>query len=752
MVDRVWFWPVVIAASWLVLVVAVHEVSMWRWRRSLVAYRLDTSARTRPAEVAAWLGLLRSLVRAPRWVGLVPAWPLGLEITGTRRGIDRVLVVPRRLWPDVLAATTAALPGARVVELPEYARTRLARCRLAGAARNRARGNLLASERAEEASRYLLAALQPLARGEIVRVQWLLAAARAPRAAFHPDPPLDVRRRLGPRWRGQDPVLHASCRIGVAAGQRQRRRHLFGRVWASVRQLNTPGAVLRRRWWLPSWVVSLQLRARRVPLARWPLTLTNHEIAGLLGLVTGPTGAPGVPASVARSLPPSPAMPRTGVIVGGSNYPGTDLLLRLRREDRLRHVWTVGPTGVGKSTLLANMITQDTRAGDGVVVIDARGDLAADVLDHIPEDRHADVVVIDPSASGSVVGFNPLRSGPREQAAGFVFHVLHSIYALSWGPRTADLLRASLLTLASTSASDGSAFTVCEVPELLTNPGFRRIVTRQALPHGLGSFWRWYDALSNPERVHVIGPVLNKLRPFVLSTPLRLVLGQSVGVDLHHAMATRKIVIVTLKRGLLGAEPAMLLGSLAMASVWQATLTRAGQPQSARRPCWLYVDEFHDIVRLPIDLADMLAQARGLGLGLTLAHQYLSQLAAPLRAAVLSTARTQIVFQPDYNDARELAHRFGPLTADDLMGLGVFEIALRPCLHGSTRPPVTGTTFPLPTAAHTNGPLLAEASRDRYGLPRAEIDTQLAARVTAPAAGSRSNRIPTPRTDHDRQR
>ncbi|RZS30517.1 type IV secretion system coupling TraD/TrwB family protein [Herbihabitans rhizosphaerae] len=353
-------------------------------------------------------------------------------------------------------------------------------------------------------------------------------------------------------------------------------------------------------------------------------------------------------------------------------------------------------------------------------------------------------MVIDPAAPGPVVGFNPLHAaGSPERAAGFVFHVLHSIYAPSWGPRTADLLRASLLTLASSRPVDGvgSGFTVCEVPELLTNPGFRRSVTGQPLPHGLAGFWRWYEALSNPERVHVIGPVLNKLRPFILSTPLRLILGQPTGVDLAGALTHRRIVVVTLKRGLLGAEAAMLLGSLVMSSVWHAVLTRAALPPSARRPAWLYVDEFHDIVRLPIDLADMLAQARGLGLGLTLAHQYLNQLAPAVRSAVLSTARTQVAFQPDYADARELAHRFGPLSTEDLMGLGAFEIAARLCLHGTTLTPVTGRTLPLPDAT-TDGSQLAKNSRARYGLPAAEIDKQLIARTTpTPTGDGRHNRM-----------
>ncbi|RZS30516.1 hypothetical protein EV193_11636 [Herbihabitans rhizosphaerae] len=360
-VDRVWFWPVLILAGWLLLVSIVHSAASWWWQRTLVAYRLDTPARTSPVEVAAWVGALRSLLRPTRAGGLVPGWPIGVEITGTHSGIERVVVVPRRWWPDVQAAVTATLPGTRVTELPGYPRARFARCRLAGEARNRAGGNMLATQRAQEASRYLLAALQPLGPGEMVRVQWLLSGARAPRAAFRTTPPADVRRALGPRWSGTDPVLHGVCRVGVAAGSWRRRRNLFRRAWSALRGLNTPGAVVRRRWWLPSLLVAHRLRRRRTPWWRWPLTVTNREVAGLLGLTTGASGLPGLPAGVTRSLPPPVRLPRTGVVLGESTYPGTRTLLRLRAEDRLRHVWAVGPTGVGKSTLLGNMIIPGAR-------------------------------------------------------------------------------------------------------------------------------------------------------------------------------------------------------------------------------------------------------------------------------------------------------------------------------------------------------------------------------------------------------
>jgi hypothetical protein len=425
----------------------------------------------------------------------------------------------------------------------------------------------------------------------------------------------------------------------------------------------------------------------------------------------------------------------------------TSRRLALATSDRLRHTWVAGPTGTGKSTLLGNLIVQDMQAGAGVVVIDPKGDLVSDVLDRVPAHRRADVIVVDPSETARPVGFNILRGSRDEQArertVDHVLHIFNDLYRSSWGPRTADVLRAGLLTLISTRARDGSSFTLCELPELLTNQPFRAFVTQQnAIQGPLGSFWQWYESLSDAHQAEVIGPTLNKLRAFVLKAPLRLLLGQSQGLDLQEVFTARRIVLVPLSKGTLGSETAQLVGSLLTASVWQATLRRIAIPPERRRAAWLYADEFQETVRLPIDLADMLAQARGLGLGLILAHQHLGQLPEAVKTAVLSTARTQVLFQLDYDDARAMEQRFAPLSAQDLMGLDQYEIALRPCVGGRTSSPVTGTTLPLPSGS-TDGPALAVEARQRFGVPRADVEAALTARVQGNQSGSNGyGRVP----------
>jgi hypothetical protein len=718
--------------------VLAHEVQMWRWRRDLVALELRLPRTVTTTEIASWVSAVRSIMRARRWWSLLAVWPLCIEVTATADGIRRVLVVPQRLRGDVLATVSAVLPGARLDQLEGYVTQRPPRrLRVAVEARVRGGGVLLGVDRADAASLHLLAALQPLEAGEWVRLQWVITGARPPRWVVTATEPAMV----PAHWSQKDPVIRAACRVVVSSRFGRRRAHvLFGRVWAALRHMNTTRAGVARRRFLPRFVVSGRLVSRAVPYGRWPVTATSSELAGLLGLVAALL--PGVPPAISRTLPAPRAASKQGVPIAASNYPGSGALLRLAPSDRLRHVWMVGPTGAGKSTLLTNMITHDMNTGDTVIVVDARGDLAFDVLDRVPGDRANDVVLIDPTLGGHITGVNPLCSGPPEQAAALVFHVLHSIYAGSWGPRTADIVRATLLTLTSAHTHDGDRFTLMEVPELLTNSAFRRTVTSQVTVPQLAAFWKWYDGMGEAARLNTVSPVLNKLRAFTLSTPMRRMLGQSDGVNFDDMLAEKRIVVVPLKRGKLGAEATSLMGSLIIAAVWQATLARADIPADNRPRAWLYVDEFQDVVRLPLDLADMLAQARGLGLGLTLAHQYLAQLTPQVKTAVRGTARSHIMFQLGQADAKDLAAAFTPLTADDLAHLGAYEVAMRPCIGGATAPPVTGATFPM-VEATTDGRALAKASAARYGMAPADIEASLLARVQTPGRhGTRGNRIP----------
>lgn len=745
------------------MILVARSLEARSWRRSLIAIELHLPYGLTPEDVARWLNTVAAATHRHR-LSLLPCPPTALEVVATAQGIRHILLIPKALRGTALSGLRAALPGVRITELADYFGTRQT-CSIATEAQLTNPHRQLSVQRAEGVATALLATLQPLEAGEAVVIQWILTGAGTP----PPIPSVASKHEL-PDWisgdelkdgdtirsarmKQTDAMLHACLRVGVRAGSTTRATSILNRVWGQHRGENSPGVRMERRWWMPTSIAASRLFDLTTPIMQWPLLLSTREVAGLLPIPVGEVALPGVALGMARQLPPPPGMPTSGAQLGVSNYPDMRTPLFLTDQDRLHHLHVLGPTGVGKSTLLANLICQDISAGHGVIVIDPKGDLCADVLARIPNHRTQDVIVMDAASVERPVGFNILRSAHDEQGRELVvdnvIHIWHEIYKDFWGPRSEDVLRGALLSLINTKGANGEDFTLIETPEILTSKGFRKFVIAQdTVPAGLESFWRWYGGMPLFEQNKVIGPILNKLRAATLRTPIKLMLGQSRGIDLDQVLAEKKVLLVPLSSGTLGAETAGLLGTVLLAALWQAILGRIQLNPADRHPVYLYVDEAQSVLKLPVDLADMLSMARGLGVSFTLAHQFLGQIEdKQVKSALLGTVRSQIVFQSQREDASTLAPSYAPrLTADDLMGLAKYETAIRPCVDGQTLPPLTGSTLPLPPPTR-DGVALAEASRQRHGKPRAAIEAALKVRGRAPDEdGSASSVATKPKT------
>lgn len=713
---------IAIAAMFFIAVFGDRWAASQKWRSSLVAYRLRFPADLDLDAIAQCLSVVSGVMRRQ---------PVVFEVTGSSRGIEHHVLIPRAMAPGLVGRLSAAMPGVRVQEADGYLSGRPgigAACEL----RTSHAWRPLADDRAEATNTGLLAALYPLGAGEVVRIQWIVCGTHHVR--FGGDLPADALRESREKQRA--PLVDAVGRVAVSAAHRGRARMLMVGVLSGLHVVNAPGASITTRA-VPARVVAGRIYPRSLPVTVWPALLNAAELAAVIGIPLGGLRVPGLSTGAARQLPPPVELSsRSGLVIGHSNYPGmTDRPLRLSSDDRLRHMSIQGPTGTGKSTLIQNMAEQDIKAGRGVLVIDPKSDLISEILARVPDERADDVIVIDASQTDRPIGFNILQCGHDEQSRELVVdrvtHVLSELWRSSWGPRTSDVIRSCLLTLTHTRAVDGSAFTLAELPELLINPTFRRYVTRQkTVPYGVRDFWTAYEAMSDAERAQVIGPSMNKIRAILTRTSLRLMLGQSAGVELSSLFRDRKIVLVPLSGGIIGTDSARLLGSLLVATLWQEALSRAAIPAERRHPVYAYLDEFQEFVRFgdSDELADMLAQARGLGLGLILAHQYLDQLPAHVLSAVLGTARTQLVFQLAYSDAEKTARRFPPLKADDLANLEAYEIAVRPCVNARTLGPVTGTTSPLGEPLR-EASYLAEYAQYRHGRPRADVEAARLARI-----------------------
>lgn len=514
-----------------------------------------------------------------------------------------------------------------------------------------------------------------------------------------------------------------SVRLGVRAANPQRRRALLQSLLGALRVAESAGVRLRAHAENPA-----KLSQARRPW-RYPLILPAREIACLNGWPIGQEDMPATPHAHPRHLPLPKARDDQRVFAFGLDDQH-DQRLGVSIADALYHTVLLGPTGAGKSTAMANLALADIRAGRGVLLIDPKQDLVSDLLARIPDERHGDVVVLDPT-SPTPVGLNPLASdGDRrhcapEVVADTVLATFKALFAEAWGVRSEEILTAALLTLARTPGS-----TLVDLPLLLTNPVVRRrLVSAAPDPLGTDQFWAKYGSLTDAQRLQWIAPVLNKLQPFLIRPHLRATLGQATPrFHLSDLFTKRRIVLVSLNKGVLGTESARLLGSLIVGQLWPLILERASLPPRQRHITSVYIDEVQDYLALPGDLSDALAQARSLGIAFHLAHQYRAQLPPSLKAAVDTNARNKIIFGLSATDAAEVAKQAPGLESLDFQLLPRFHVCAHALYQGQPQPWTLARTLPLPPA-RDNAAEIKAASNRRYGQNADDVETQLLQRL-----------------------
>ncbi|MEX5713225.1 type VI secretion protein [Parafrankia sp. FMc6] len=441
---------------------------------------------------------------------------------------------------------------------------------------------------------------------------------------------------------------------------------------------------------------------------------------------------PGLQRAGAKAVAPPPGVAGPGPNVRpiGRTDAGHTRSVGLRVPDARHHLHVLGATGAGKSELLARMTLDDVAAGRGVVNVDPKGDQIIDILARYPLDALDRLVLFDAESSSRPPCLNPLDQPDRQRAVDNLVSIFSRVYADSWGPRTEDIFRAGLLTL----AAQPGVPVLTDLPKLLTDTAYRHRALGEINDDILAGFWTWYEALSDAARGHVVAPLMNKLRGFLLRPFVRAAIAAGPStVDMDAVLNDGGVCLVRIAQDALGVETAALMGSIVVSAVWQATTRRARLPQGKRPDASLYLDEAHHFLTLPYALEDMLAAARGYRLGITLAHQNLVQLPRHLEESIGANARSKIYFTVSPADAKRLARHTEPRLAEhDLANLGRFTVAARLVVGGEEAPAFTVVTEKLPP------PVPGRAVQIRRALRR---------RATAPATPAPTGPRPQPTAD-----
>ncbi len=411
-------------------------------------------------------------------------------------------------------------------------------------------------------------------------------------------------------------------------------------------------------------------------------------------------------------------------VVGQTNFRGQHRPFGIYEDDRRRHIYIIGKTGVGKTTLLENMLVQDIRNGKGVALVDPHGDLAERLLDVIPPERTNDVVYFDPADVEFPVAFNVLEAIDPEYkylvASGLVSS-LKKIWADSWGPRLEYILRNTILALLDYPAS-----TMLGITRMLADKAYRKKVVDQIQDPVVKSFWINEFANYNERfRSEAISPIQNKVGQFLSSAIIRNIVAQPKStVDMKDVMDNGKILIINVSKGRIGEDNSALLGAMLITKLQLAAMDRAKVPEEERQDFYLYVDEFQNFATE--SFATILSEARKYRLNLTIAHQYITQMEEVVRDAVFGNVGTIVTFRVGAFDAEFMEAEFAPdFTPTDLVNLDKYNAYIKLMINGMTSTPFSMQTIPPAAETYNSREKVTNVSRERYGRDRNTVEEKI---------------------------
>lgn len=397
----------------------------------------------------------------------------------------------------------------------------------------------------------------------------------------------------------------------------------------------------------------------------------------------------------------------------------------IKAKDRTRHMYIIGKTGMGKSTLLENMAIQDIQSGEGLAFIDPHGSTADKLLDYVPADRIDDVLYFAPFDMDHPVSFNVMEDvGPdrRHLVVSGLMSTFKKIWVDAWSARMEYILSNTLLALLEYPDS-----TLLGVNRMLSDKDYRELVVANITDPSVKSFWVDEFAKYNERYMQEAGDAIkNKIGQFTANPLIRNIIGQpKSSFDVREIMDERKILIMNLSKGLVGETNANLLGSMLITRIYLSAMSRAnlGSVELERAPnFYFYVDEFQSFANETF--ANILSEARKYKLNLTIAHQYIEQMEEEVRDAVFGNVGTTVAFRVGPLDAEFLETVFTPqFLATDLVNLGFAQIYLTLMIDGIGSRPFSAVTMPpIEQTDVSHKERIISSSRRLYARPRVEIE------------------------------
>lgn len=399
---------------------------------------------------------------------------------------------------------------------------------------------------------------------------------------------------------------------------------------------------------------------------------------------------------------------------GRAIFKNRDLIFGIKDTDRRRHLWAIGKTGTGKSTLIANMAIDDLKKGRGVAIIDPHGDLSDVILNYVPASRINDVIYFNPIDRERPVRLNVLEvkdQAQRELVVSGIVAIFNKLYGHSWGPRLEYILRNTLLAL-----SEIPGATLVDVPRLLTDRGYRSSAVSQLKdPIIKRYFENEFERMPEKMQQEAISPILNKVGQFVSSPLIRAIIERpQSSIDMEEIMNEGKILIANLSQGKMGEDNASLIGAMLITKFQLAAMNRVEMGESNRRDFYLYVDEFQNFATN--SFVKILSEARKYKLNLMMANQYMAQIPLEVQKAILGNAGSIVSFTIGAEDARIIQKEFGEVFTDkDLVNLENFQIAVRLMVDSMSGRAFLARTLPLPASVNQNREKVIKVSRERWG-------------------------------------